>query len=121
MNILRDVDEDALRDRVYVPLDLLAAEGVADGPAAAMIVQPGFARACATLAVQAQAGFAAAERALAVGDSAPLLPARVMMWGYRRLLDRLLARGFIPPRQRPRLGAAEKLRMALAAARLAPV
>ena len=121
VNILRDVDEDAERDRVYVPLDLLAAEGVADGPAVAMIAQPGFARACATLAVQAQAGFAGAERALAMGDSAPLLPARVMMWGYRRLLDRLLARGFALPRLRPGLRKVEKLRMALAAARLAPV
>ncbi|MFN7672863.1 MAG: squalene/phytoene synthase family protein, partial [bacterium] len=33
VNILRDLDEDALRDRVYLPLDLLAAEGVADAPA----------------------------------------------------------------------------------------
>ncbi|MBR0654330.1 squalene/phytoene synthase family protein [Plastoroseomonas arctica] len=121
VNILRDVDEDAQRDRVYIPLDLLAAEGVADGPALAMIAQPGFSRACAALAVQAREGFAAAERALAAGDAAPLLPARVMMWGYRRLLDRLLARGFVPPRLRPRLRTAEKLRMALAAARLAPV
>jgi len=121
VNILRDVDEDAQRDRVYVPLDLLATEGVADGTAVAMIAQPGFSRACAALAVQAKAGFEAAERSLAVGDAAPLLPARVMMWGYRRLLDRLLARGFLPPRDRPRLRPAEKLRMALAAARLASV
>ena len=38
------------------------------------------------------------------------------MWGYRRLLDRLLAQGFAPPR--PRLTRGEKLRMALAAAGL---
>jgi phytoene synthase len=37
-----------------------------------------------------------------------------MMWGYRRLLDRLIARGFDGPRQpRPRLTAVEKLRMAV--------
>jgi squalene synthase HpnC len=121
VNILRDVDEDAQRDRVYLPLDLLAAEGVADGPATAMIAQPGFSRACAALAVQAGAGFAVAERALSAADTGPLLPARVMMWGYRRLLERLVARGFVAPRVRPRLRKAEKLRMALAAARLASV
>jgi phytoene synthase len=44
-----------------------------------------------------------------------------MMWGYRRLLERLVARGFVAPRVRPRLRKAEKLRMALAAARLASV
>ena len=33
-NILRDVDEDALRERVYIPRDLLDAAGIPDGPAA---------------------------------------------------------------------------------------
>ena len=32
-NILRDVDEDALRERVYIPRDLLDAAGIPDGPA----------------------------------------------------------------------------------------
>ncbi|NBQ74858.1 MAG: hypothetical protein EBU14_05730, partial [Acetobacteraceae bacterium] len=37
VNILRDLDEDASRDRIYLPRDVLAAEGVADAPAATMI------------------------------------------------------------------------------------
>jgi phytoene synthase len=44
-----------------------------------------------------------------------------MMWGYRRLFDRLVARGFAPPRPRPRLTRVEKARMAAFALRLAPI
>jgi hypothetical protein len=52
-------------------------------------------------------------------DPRPLLPARIMLWGYKRLLARLIARGFGPPRHRPRLSPVEKARMAAFALRLA--
>lgn len=121
VNILRDMDEDAARDRVYLPRDLLAAHGVPDGPAARIMAAPGLAAAARDLAAQAEAGFARAEAELRALDARALLPARIMMWGYRRLFDRLLARGFGPPRLRPRLSAAEKARMAAYALRLVPV
>ncbi len=121
VNILRDIDEDATRERVYLPLDLLAAHGVEDGPAARMIAQPGVAAAARALAEEAQAGFARAEAELLERDTPALLPARIMMWGYRRIFDRLVARGFGPPRARPRLTVGEKARMAAFALRLAPV
>ena len=121
VNILRDLDEDAARERVYLPLDLLAAHGVADGAAARMLAAPGFAAAARAIAAQAEAGFAGAERDLRYFDTRALLPARIMMWGYRRILDRLLARGFEAPRTRPRLTRGEKARMAAFALRLAPV
>jgi phytoene/squalene synthetase len=119
VNILRDLDEDAARDRVYLPLDLLASQGVPDGAASAMIAAPGFARAAEIVATEAREGFARAEAELRGLDARALLPARIMMWGYRRLLERLVARGFAPPRPRPRLTRAEKLHMALAASGLA--
>ena len=115
-NILRDVDEDALRERVYVPRTLLAAEGIPDGPAREVVAHPRFAAICTRLAERAREGFARAERE--VGRSAPQapLPARVMMWGYHRLFQRLLARGWeYGARARPRLTLAEKLRMAVMA------
>ncbi|WP_170979355.1 squalene/phytoene synthase family protein [Roseomonas sp. HF4] len=121
VNILRDMDEDATRDRVYLPLDLLAAQGVADGDAARMMAAPGTAAAAQALAAEAAAGFARAEEELRAFDTPALLPARIMMWGYRRIFDRLVARGFGPPRARPRLTAGEKARMAAYALRLAPV
>jgi hydroxysqualene synthase len=111
-NILRDVDEDAMRERVYVPLDMLAAAGIADGPASGIVSHPRFAAICEGLARRAEAGFAAAEAELPRFDARALLPARVMMWGYRRLLERMAARGWAGARPRPRLSRAEKGRMA---------
>jgi phytoene/squalene synthetase len=121
VNILRDMDEDAARDRVYIPLDLLAAHGVADGDALRMVAAPGAAAAARDLAAQAEAGFERAEALLRDFDTRALLPARIMMWGYRRIFDRLVARGFGAPRARPRLTLGEKARMAAFALRLAPV
>jgi len=121
VNILRDMDEDAARDRVYLPADLLAAHGVAAPDATAMMAHPGVVAAAHAIAAQAEAGFARAEAELRGFDTPALLPARIMMWGYRRIFDRLVARGFGLPRARPRLTAGEKARMAAFALRLAPV
>jgi phytoene synthase len=118
VNILRDVDEDAAIDRIYIPATLLARHGVTATEAMAIAADPGFARCCEEIAHRAAAGFTDAEAALREHDPRALKPARVMMWGYRRLFDRLRARGFATPRRRPRLSRGEKLRMALLA--LAP-
>lgn len=115
VNILRDVDEDAAIDRVYVPAALLARHGVTVRDAAAIVADPGFARCCEELAQRAAAGFERAEAELREFDAKALKPARVMMWGYRRLFDRMRARGFARPRPRPRLTRGEKFRMALLA------
>ena len=121
VNILRDLDEAAARDRVYLPLDRLAAHGIADGPAMRILATPAIAGVAQEIAAQADAGFAEAEAALRQLDTGALLPARIMMWGYRRLFDRLVARGFAAPRQRPRLSRGEQARMAAFALRLTPV
>jgi hydroxysqualene synthase len=110
-NILRDVDEDALRERVYIPRDLLDAAGIPDGPAASIVAHPNFAAICAKLGARAAAGFATAERDIRAYDPQALLPAAVMMWGYKRLMDRLVLRGWNGPRPRPKLTKGEKLRM----------
>ena len=58
-NILRDVDEDALRDRVYIPRDLLdAARTSRTGRPPSIVAHPGFAAICARLGARAAAGFA---------------------------------------------------------------
>lgn len=112
-NILRDVDEDALRDRVYVPLSVLAKAGIPDGPAKSIVSHPAFAGICREIAARAAAGYLQAEAMLPRYDTEALRPARVMMWGYRRILDHMLARGWALPRPRARLTKGEKLRMAL--------
>ena len=118
VNILRDAEEDAALDRVYVPRSLLDRHGVATDDAAAIVAHPGFAACCDELSREAAAGFARAEAELPRHDARALKPARVMMWGYRRLLDRMRDRGFGAPRARARLTKAERVRMALLA--LAP-
>jgi squalene synthase HpnC len=108
VNILRDIDEDATRDRVYIPLSWLGP----DADPAELLSRPDLHEACHRLLARAEDGFAAAQAELNGSNSKPLRPARVMMWAYHRILRRLAARGFHPPRLRPRLGAGEKARLA---------
>jgi hydroxysqualene synthase len=109
VNILRDLDEDAARERVYIPLSLLGE----DAPAATLLASPRLPAACAALLAEAEAGFARAEAELAEHDARALFPARVMMWGYRRLLDRLRVQDFSRRGERARLSRGERARMAL--------
>ncbi|MBY0336161.1 MAG: squalene/phytoene synthase family protein [Acetobacteraceae bacterium] len=112
-NILRDVDEDATRDRVYIPRTTLEANGIPpDAPAAEIVRHPAFPGICESLAQRAHAGFATAEATIPTADLTALKPARVMMWGYRTILDLLLARGWRGARPRARLSTGQKLRMA---------
>lgn len=111
VNILRDVDEDAAAERVYVPLSRLSRLGLEDAPARDLVADPRFARACQGLAEEARAGFSAADAALSSLDRARLRPAILMMEGYRRILARLEARGFGVRRGRLRLTAGDRLQL----------
>jgi len=112
VNILRDVREDAARDRVYLPGTRLARLGVAEAKAQAIIAAPGFARAWAELAAEAVQAFAQADRLLEGQDRQVLRPALLMMWSYRPLLDRMRRTGWQPHAPRPCLRMAEKARLA---------
>jgi phytoene synthase len=111
VNILRDVDEDAACERVYVPLSRLAQLGLQDAPAAALVADPRFARVCEGLAEEARAGFAAADAALMHLDRAALKPAILMMENYRRVLVRLQARGWGVRQGKLRLSTADRLHL----------
>jgi hydroxysqualene synthase len=111
-NILRDVDEDAARERIYIPRTLLDAAGIPEGPAPGIVRHPAFAAICARLAEQARQGFARAEAELPRHDIRALHPARVMMMAYRRILDIMIERGWEGARPRVRLSRREKLEMA---------
>jgi phytoene synthase len=113
VNILRDIDEDALRDRLYLPQDALQAAGLAEAPAVRMVADPRLAGVAAALAGQAAAAFAAAEALRPPQHRAALRPAGLMLEGYRRLLERMVAQGFAAPRRRVRLGTADRLGLLL--------
>lgn len=93
-NILRDVHEDAERDRLYLPADLLARHGITDGALPAVLAHPNLARACAELAERAERRFAEAGSLLATCARRQMRPAVMMMEVYRRVFRRLVRRGW---------------------------
>ena len=111
VNVLRDVDEDAALERVYVPRSRLAALGLDDRPARALVADPRFARACQDLSEEAAAGFARADDELTRLDRKTLKPAILMMEGYRRIFHRLQARGWAERNGRLRLKTVDRLQL----------
>jgi len=96
-NILRDVAEDAEDGRLYLPAELLDAAGIETREPRAVVAHPALAEACAALAEIALKRFDEARATLATlpaADRAALRPAVAMMAVYRRLLDRLMRRGW---------------------------
>jgi len=112
-NILRDLDEDAERRRLYLPAELLASAGVAARDPQAVLVDPRLSAACEALAERAALRFAEADRLRSPDDRAALRPAVLMMKVYERLLGRLRARGFAWPRAPVSIPAPERAWIAL--------
>lgn len=116
-NILRDVDEDAKDGRLYLPRELLEANGIGWDDPAGVSRHPAFPRAWRELAARADAHFRAAEQALKACDRRKMRPARIMMEGYRLNLERMRAlddRALADPAVSKRLvGKGEKLLIAL--------
>lgn len=92
-NILRDVSEDAGRDRLYLPREYLNDAGVPLDPHAALS-HPALAKVCARLAQDAHRHFNDASAAMRDCDRQAMKPARVMGAGYAAILDRLEQRGW---------------------------
>lgn len=107
-NILRDLDEDAARDRLYLPADLLARHGIAATEVAAVLAHPRFPDACGEIAVLAGERFKTAREILSGIGARERRPAVLMMQSYWRTYRRLIARGFAQPRRPVRLSAWEK-------------
>jgi len=70
---------------------------------------PSLPRACAPLVTQAQAHFVAADAIMARHPRRLVKAPRIMSRYYHAILDRLLARGFAPPRAPVHLSKAAKL------------
>lgn len=107
-NILRDVAEDAARNRVYIPQTVLARHGIHGDDPAELLSQPGFSAACRELAEIALAHFEAADQMLGRYGGSAMRPAVLMMQTYRAILHRLQKRGWDDNSQRVRLSAVEK-------------
>jgi phytoene synthase len=114
-NILRDVTEDAHRDRVYLPLEDLADFGCTEEELLAGRYSPRVAALMAFECGRARAYYLRAAGALAAEDRASLAPAEAMRSIYEHLLNRIEARRFDVFGHRVTLPRYEKVGLALAA------
>ncbi|HVJ50882.1 MAG TPA: presqualene diphosphate synthase HpnD [Aliidongia sp.] len=112
-NILRDVDEDAERGRLYLPRETLAAHGIMTDDPAAVLAHPKLGAVCAEVAAWALAEFEAAERAMAECERAAMRPAMMMGGVYKATIQHLMRRGWAPPRPPVKLSKLLKLWIAL--------
>ena len=111
-NILRDLQEDSERGRLYLPREWLDAAGVTLDPIAALQA-PGLPRVCEQLAALAHQHFRAASDAMRQCDGKAMKPARMMGATYAAILSRLERRGWTRPQERVSLPSWQKLWLAL--------
>jgi squalene synthase HpnD len=114
-NILRDLAEDAMRNRLYLAAEDLTEAGIIEREPAAVLVHPALPQACKIVALRAQAHFVEADKALAQCDAKLMRPALMMRAVYHRTLEKLLERGWSPLNPPVKLAKWEKLLIAFKA------
>ena len=108
-NILRDIDEDAAIGRLYLPRERLLAAGITSTDPLTVAADPALPQVCAPLVAQAEAHFVQSDAIMARHPRPVVKAPRIMSRYYHAILDRLVARGFSPPRAPVRLSKAAKL------------
>jgi squalene synthase HpnD len=111
-NILRDLQEDAERGRLYLPCEWLDEAGVPHDPAAALQAG-GLPKVCARVASLAHQHFRTAADAMRQCDANAMKPARLMGATYAAILARLERQGWSSLHERVSLPAWQKLWLAL--------
>jgi phytoene synthase len=101
-NILRDLDEDAAMGRLYLPREALADAGIANQDIAKVLADPSLDRACGNVVERARGHFDAAKGIMARCKRNSVRSPRLMAAVYRPMLDKLVARGWRPPRRKLR-------------------
>ncbi len=102
-NILRDIDEDAAIGRVYLPIEALAVAGIAPISPETLVAEPALDVAARWLAGKAEHHFAQAHAILGGRPKGRLIAPCLMDEAYSRLLHRMIAQGWRPPRRRVRV------------------
>jgi phytoene synthase len=98
-NVLRDLDEDALLGRLYLPQEYLREEGIMTKIPDRAITAPGVARVCERLADTAEAHFREARRIMSANPPGRLTAPRLMGAVYASVLKELRTRGWAAPRR----------------------
>jgi phytoene synthase len=99
-NILRDLDEDAGRGRLYLPREILDRHGIASSDPPAVLRHPALPAACRELAIIAEGHFRDAEREMIHCSRHAMRPAAVMAAIYRAMLSALLRADWRDPTAR---------------------
>lgn len=110
-NILRDLDEDAERSRLYLPREALERAGITiDGRTADdILAEPALGQTCEEVAARAAEHFTEADRIMRTAPRRTVRAPRLMEVAYRHILSQLCDRGWAPPRTRVRISKARLL------------
>ena len=108
-NILRDLDEDAGRHRLYLPREILDRHGIAGSDPAAVLRHPALPAACRDVAAIAEGHFRDAQRAMKHCSRRAMRPAAVMAAIYHETLSALLRSGWREPAAR--VGVSKSLKL----------
>jgi squalene synthase HpnD len=112
-NILRDLDEDAQRGRLYLPREILDRHGIRDSDPVRVLRHPALPAVCRDLADIALGHFDAAEAAMADCSRRAMRPAATMGAFYRAMLQAMLRDGWRDPTARISLSKGKKLWLVL--------
>jgi squalene synthase HpnD len=102
-NILRDLDEDAARGRLYLPREALGAAGILIDDPALVLMHPALGAACAPVIERAKKHFRTADAIMDRSPRGAIRAPRIMAEAYKRILTRLVERGWSAPRVAVRL------------------
>ena len=114
-NILRDVKEDALLNRLYIPREFLEKAGITSRDPLTVVVDKNLAIAREELAQIAIANFNRAQELIAKLDKKTARHVRMIERIYRRYFDMMQKRGWEIISPKPKLGKLSKLSIALRA------
>ena len=109
VNIMRDVAEDAGRDRIYLPADAMAAHGVTEEQIKAGAATPGFKALMAEQGGRAHAFIARGERLLPLLDRRSRMCVAMLSGLYRQILTEIEARDYDVMEGRISLSGSQKL------------
>jgi presqualene diphosphate synthase len=112
-NILRDLDEDAALGRLYLPREALRDAGIISTDPAVVLVNPMLPEVCGVIVGLAKEAFREANAIMAQSPRRVVRAPRIMGQAYRGILDKLIARGFAPPRRPVRLARAKLILIVL--------
>jgi len=108
-NILRDLDEDASRGRLYLPREILDRHGIRGTDPMAVLRHPGLPAVCREVAALAEEHFHESMRRMGRCSRRAMRPAAVMAAVYRATLSELVRSGWRDPAARVSLSNPFKL------------